>query len=139
MNNLDTYEIRQSLGEYFLVAVERDAFEFLTALCTKYNYIQNLVNQQVIATCDDPSRAVNPRPLRTLTASTITPRTARASRLPSAPRTAHAARPSSAPHTARAPRQATGAPHTTRPAPRVPSYNGGGRYALPPLRRRAGV
>jgi len=33
-----------------LIAVKRDAFEFLTALCIKYNYIQNLVDQQVIAT-----------------------------------------------------------------------------------------
>ncbi|KAL6254311.1 hypothetical protein P5V15_014360 [Pogonomyrmex californicus] len=51
MNNLDTYEIRKSLGENFSVAIKRDALEFLTALCTKYNYIQNLVNHQVIATC----------------------------------------------------------------------------------------
>jgi len=49
MNNLDIYEIRQSLGEYFLVAVKRDTFEFLAALRIKYNYIQNLVDQQVIA------------------------------------------------------------------------------------------
>ncbi|KAG5330256.1 PIF1 helicase, partial [Acromyrmex heyeri] len=37
-NNLNTYKIRQSLGKYFSVA-KRDAIEFLTALCTKYNYI----------------------------------------------------------------------------------------------------
>jgi len=46
MNNLNTYEIRQSLGEYFSIAIKRDALEFLTALCTKYDYIQNLVDHQ---------------------------------------------------------------------------------------------
>jgi len=51
MNNLNIYEIRQSLGEYFSVNVKRDAFEFLTALCTKYDYIKNLVEHQVNSTC----------------------------------------------------------------------------------------
>jgi len=50
INNLNTNEIRQSLGEYFSVAVKRDAFEFLTVLCTKYNYIKNLVEHQVTST-----------------------------------------------------------------------------------------
>jgi len=51
MNNLNTYEIRQSLGEYFSNAVKRDVFEFLTALCTKYNYIKNMIGHQVTSTC----------------------------------------------------------------------------------------
>jgi len=50
INNLNAYEIRQSLGEYFSVAIKRDALEFLTALCTKYDYIQNLINHQLIST-----------------------------------------------------------------------------------------
>jgi len=48
MYNLNTYEIRQYLGEYFLNAVKRDAFEFLTALCTKYDYIKNIVEHQLL-------------------------------------------------------------------------------------------
>jgi len=51
LNNLNTYEIRQSLGKYFLNAVKRDAFEFLTAICTKYDYIKNMVEHQVTSTC----------------------------------------------------------------------------------------
>jgi len=50
MNNLNTYEIRQSLGKYFLIAIKRDALEFFTALCTQYDYIQNLVDHQLIST-----------------------------------------------------------------------------------------
>jgi len=38
MNNLNTYEIRQSLREYFSIDIKRDALEFLRALCTKYDY-----------------------------------------------------------------------------------------------------
>jgi len=37
MNNLNTYEIRQSLGEYFSIVIKR-TLEFFTALCTKYDY-----------------------------------------------------------------------------------------------------
>jgi len=47
MNNLNTYEIRQFLGQYFSAPIERDAFEFLTAICTKYDYIKNLVQHQI--------------------------------------------------------------------------------------------
>jgi len=43
--------IRQSLGEYFSKKVKRDAFEFLTALCTKYDYIKNMVEHQITSTC----------------------------------------------------------------------------------------
>jgi len=35
MNNLNIYEIRQFLGEYFSVPIKRDAFEFFTVFCTK--------------------------------------------------------------------------------------------------------
>ncbi|XP_067206958.1 uncharacterized protein [Linepithema humile] len=45
--NLNTYVIRQSLGEFFSKNVKRDACEFLIALCTKYDYIKNLVEHQV--------------------------------------------------------------------------------------------
>ena len=47
MKNLNTYEIRQSLGEYYSILIKWDAFEFLKALCTKYDYIKNLVEYQV--------------------------------------------------------------------------------------------
>jgi len=50
MNNLNTYEIRQFLGQYFSAPIKRDAFEFLTALCTKYDYIKNLVQHQITST-----------------------------------------------------------------------------------------
>jgi len=50
MNNLNTYEIRQFLGQYFLAPIKSNAFEFLTALCTKYDYIKNLVQHQIIST-----------------------------------------------------------------------------------------
>ncbi|KYN13100.1 ATP-dependent DNA helicase PIF1 [Trachymyrmex cornetzi] len=50
MNTLNTYEIRQSLGEYFSVANKRDALEFLTALCSKYDYIKSMVEHQAIST-----------------------------------------------------------------------------------------
>jgi len=58
MNNLNTYEIRQFLEQYFLI--KRDAFEFLTALCTKYDYIKNFVQHQITSTsrcksCGDKS------------------------------------------------------------------------------------
>jgi len=46
-NGMNTYEIRQSLGEYFSVNIKRNASEFLRALCTKYNYMQNLINHQI--------------------------------------------------------------------------------------------
>jgi len=59
MNNLNTYEIRQFLGQYF-----SDAFEFLTALCTKYDYIKNLVQHQITSTsrcksCGDTKIIIN--------------------------------------------------------------------------------
>ena len=47
LQNLNTYVIRQYLGEYFLKNVKRDACEFLTAFCTKYDYIKNLIEHQV--------------------------------------------------------------------------------------------
>jgi len=50
MNNLNTYEIRQFLGQYFSAPIKRDAFEFLIALCTKYDYIKNLVQHQITST-----------------------------------------------------------------------------------------
>jgi len=39
MNNLSTYKIRQLLAQYFSDPIKRDAFEFLTALCTKYDLV----------------------------------------------------------------------------------------------------
>jgi len=45
MNNLSTYKIRQLLGQYFSTPIKRDAFEFLIALYTKYDYVKNLVQQ----------------------------------------------------------------------------------------------
>jgi len=64
MNNLNTYEIRQFLGQYFSAPIKRDAFEFLTALCTKYNYIKNLVQHQITSisrckSCDDTKVIIN--------------------------------------------------------------------------------
>jgi len=43
MNNLNTYEIPQFLGQYFSASIKRNAFEFPTAFCAKYDYIKNLV------------------------------------------------------------------------------------------------
>jgi len=51
INNLNTYEIWQSLEEYFSFAIKRDALEFLTALCIKYDYIQILIDQQITLIC----------------------------------------------------------------------------------------
>jgi len=34
----------------FFSFIKRDAFEFLTALCTKYDYVKNLVQHQTIST-----------------------------------------------------------------------------------------
>jgi len=45
INNLNTYKIRQLLGQYFSALIKRDAFEFLTALCIKYDYVENLQHQ----------------------------------------------------------------------------------------------
>jgi len=50
MNNLNTYEIRQLLRQNFSAPIKRDAFEFLTALCAKYDYIKNLVQHQITST-----------------------------------------------------------------------------------------
>ncbi|XP_067215692.1 uncharacterized protein [Linepithema humile] len=47
VHNLNTYVIRQSLGEYFSKSVKRDACEFFTALCTKYDSIKSLIEHQV--------------------------------------------------------------------------------------------
>ncbi|KYM98499.1 ATP-dependent DNA helicase PIF1 [Cyphomyrmex costatus] len=47
-SNLNTYDIRQSLGEYFSTIIKRNALEFLTALCTKYDYIKSMVEHKVI-------------------------------------------------------------------------------------------
>ncbi|XP_067209109.1 uncharacterized protein [Linepithema humile] len=45
--NLNTYVIRQCLGEFFSNSVKRDACDFFIALCTKYDYIKSLVEHQV--------------------------------------------------------------------------------------------
>ena len=50
INNLNTYAIREYLGEYFSNCIKRDVFDFLTALCTKYDFIKDLVEHQVILT-----------------------------------------------------------------------------------------
>jgi len=48
MNNLNTYEIQQFL--VFLASIKSNAFKFLIALCTKYDYIKNLVQHEIIST-----------------------------------------------------------------------------------------
>jgi len=58
MNNLNIYEIRQFLGQYFSAPIKRDAFEFLIALCTKYDYIKNLVNNIKLLLLVDANRVV---------------------------------------------------------------------------------
>jgi len=58
MNNLNTYEIRQFLGQYFLALIKRDAFEFLTAPCAKYNYIKNLIQHIKLFLLVDASRVI---------------------------------------------------------------------------------
>jgi len=50
MRNLNTYAVRQYLGEYFSINIKRDAFEFLTDLCTKYDCLKHLVEYQVTFT-----------------------------------------------------------------------------------------
>lgn len=50
LHNLNTYTIQEYLGAYFSTGIKRDAFEFLTALCTKYYLIKSLVEHQVIYT-----------------------------------------------------------------------------------------
>jgi len=50
MRNLNTYAVRQYLGEYFSINIKRDAFEFLTDLCTKYDCIRHLIEYQVTST-----------------------------------------------------------------------------------------
>ena len=50
MRNLNTHAIRQCLGESFSINVKRDAFEFLTSLCIKYDCIKQLVEHQVTST-----------------------------------------------------------------------------------------
>lgn len=50
MSNLNTYIVRQYLGEYFTINVKRDAFEFLTMLCAKHDCIRHLVEHQVTST-----------------------------------------------------------------------------------------
>lgn len=39
MRNLNTYTVRQYLGEHFSINIKRDVFEFLTVLCAKYDCI----------------------------------------------------------------------------------------------------
>ncbi|KAL6418501.1 hypothetical protein ACFW04_012057 [Cataglyphis niger] len=43
MHNLNTYVIRQCLGEFFKSATKRNASDFLIALCEKYDCIKNLI------------------------------------------------------------------------------------------------
>ncbi|EZA46981.1 hypothetical protein X777_00511, partial [Ooceraea biroi] len=50
MCNLNTYAVRQYLGEPFSINVKRDVFEFLTILFTKYDCIRQLVEHQVTST-----------------------------------------------------------------------------------------
>ena len=50
ISNLNTYTVRQSLGEHFSINVKRDVFEFLIILCTKYDCIRQLVEHQVTST-----------------------------------------------------------------------------------------
>ena len=47
MPNMSTYIIRQCLGEYFSKDIKRDASEFLTAVCTKFEYIKSLIKHEV--------------------------------------------------------------------------------------------
>ncbi|XP_070525058.1 uncharacterized protein [Cardiocondyla obscurior] len=50
MNNLNTYDVQQDLGESFSMNVKLDALKFLTILCTKYDFVRDLVQQEVTST-----------------------------------------------------------------------------------------
>lgn len=50
MLNLNTYSVRQYLGDYFSTCIKRDTFEFLIVICTQYDYIRNLVEHQFTVT-----------------------------------------------------------------------------------------
>jgi len=44
------------LGQYFSVSIKRDALEFLTALCTKYDYIKKTTTNIKLLLLIDASR-----------------------------------------------------------------------------------
>lgn len=50
MAKLNTYRVRKYLGKYFSSNVKRDASEFLMALCTKHDYIKNLLECKIKTT-----------------------------------------------------------------------------------------
>ena len=50
MRTLNTYAIRQCLGEYFSNTAKRNASDFLTTLCEKYDCIRNLIEHRVTFT-----------------------------------------------------------------------------------------
>jgi len=47
MHNLNTYAIRQCLGEYFSSSLKRNASDSFIALCEKYDCIKTLVRHQI--------------------------------------------------------------------------------------------
>lgn len=68
---LSTYGVRQSLGEYFSICAERDALQFLTTFCMKYDCIKNLVEHQVTSTsqckaCGNIQNTINNNVIRSI-------------------------------------------------------------------------
>jgi len=62
--NLNTYAIRQCVGEYFSSPIKRNASDFFIALCEKYDYIKSLVRHQITSirrckTCDNTKTTVD--------------------------------------------------------------------------------
>lgn len=50
MHNLNTYAIRQYLGEHFSSIIKHNTFDFLIILCKKYECIKNLMEHQITCT-----------------------------------------------------------------------------------------
>jgi len=64
IHNLNIYTIREYLRDYFSIGIKRDAFDFLIALCIKYDFIKTLVEHRVISTsryksCSDTKVTTN--------------------------------------------------------------------------------
>jgi len=64
MHDLNTYAIRQCLGEYFSSSLKRNASDFFIALCEKYDCIKTLVRHQITSirrckTCGDTKTIVD--------------------------------------------------------------------------------
>lgn len=61
---MNTYAIRQCLGEYFSNNIKRDTSEFIIALCTKYDSLKNLLEYKINSTsrcksCNNTKCTVN--------------------------------------------------------------------------------